>query len=386
MKKVFICFLICLFVGVTAFSQLPLKDVPPNHWAYESVKYLLEAGIISGMTDGTYQGTSNTTRYQLAVSLYRTVEYLKTSLPYLKAENIAGLMTQIDGTKSLVDSLARNVENMGSQLQKVNTQMNTMANDISELKTLRNSISGWDTRIGAVEREVTALQNSVSTMQGTVYAVQDKVTKSENDIRNLQTESATVKKEINDIRLEVSTYGQRIKSVETLVGGISSLELKNSISRLSDDISKVKTDYTQLKMTVDGQAVQLADNKKQIDTVSQEIPRMKIQIGNVETRLSETGMKMDNVAADYEAFKSDILPKVSKNGSDIINLNRKLQDMDVSVNTRMDAVEKKINLPTWLGVGGIVLGIAGIGVGVYSLIYGQQLFNLLVEEGLITPK
>ena len=205
-------------------------------------------------------------------------------------------------------------------------------------------------------------------------------------MRNLQTESATVKKEINDIRLEISTYGQRIKSVETLVGGISSLELKNSISRVSDDISKVKTDHTQLKTTVDGQAVQLADHKKQIDTISQEIPRMKIQIGNVETRLSESGMKMDNVAADYEAFKSDILPKVSKNSSDIINLNRKLQDMDVTVNTRMDAVEKKINLPTWLGVGGIVLGIAGIGVGVYSLIYGQQLYQLLVDQGIIAPE
>ena len=159
MKKVLFCCLVCLFVGVMGFSQLPLKDVPPNHWAYESVKYLLEAGIISGMTDGTFQGTSNTTRYQLAVSLYRTVEYLKTSLPYLKAENIAGLMTQIDGTKSLVDSLARNVENMGSQVQKVNSQLTAVTNDISELKALRNLIGGWEGRIVALERDVPSLQN-----------------------------------------------------------------------------------------------------------------------------------------------------------------------------------------------------------------------------------
>ena len=380
MKKVLFCCLVCLFVGVMGFSQLPLKDVPPNHWAYESVKYLLEAGIISGMTDGTFQGTSNTTRYQLAVSLYRTVEYLKTSLPYLKAENIAGLMTQIDGTKSLVDSLARNVENMGSQVQKVNSQLTAVTNDISELKALRNLIGGWEGRIVALERDVPSLQNSVSTMQGTVYAVQDKVTRAENDMRNVQTETATVKKEINDIRLEISTYGQRIKSVETLVGGISSLELKNSISRVSDDISKVKADQTQLKSSLDAQVIQLADHKKQIDTISQEIPRMKIQIGNVETRISESGMKMDNIAADYEAFKSDILPKVSKNSSDIINLNRKLQDMDVTVNTRLDAVERKITLPTWLGVGGIVLGIAGIGMGVFSLFSLQALIKSLEEE------
>ncbi len=85
-------------------------------------------------------------------------------------------------------------------------------------------------------------------------------------------------------------------------------------------------------------------------------------------RFDELGTKIENMSGDYESFKGDILPKVSKNSSDIITNNRRIQELDLKVDATAKEFDKKLGLPTWLGVGGVVLGAAGVGLGVYTYI------------------
>ena len=44
----------------------PFADVPREHWAYDSVERLAEAGILEGYGDGTFRGERNLTRYEMA--------------------------------------------------------------------------------------------------------------------------------------------------------------------------------------------------------------------------------------------------------------------------------------------------------------------------------
>ncbi len=50
------------------------KDVPVNHWAYESVGALTEAGIIVGFPDGTFKPGLKITREQFAKALVITLD------------------------------------------------------------------------------------------------------------------------------------------------------------------------------------------------------------------------------------------------------------------------------------------------------------------------
>ena len=63
-------------------------DVPPDHWAAQSVAKLSAAGIVKGYpaaqkkavpakNKDAYNGNKPVTRYELAVTLYRFVEYLE---------------------------------------------------------------------------------------------------------------------------------------------------------------------------------------------------------------------------------------------------------------------------------------------------------------------
>jgi hypothetical protein len=49
-------------------------DVPQNHWAYEAINKLSQAGIIEGMPNGTYMGNKPMTRYEFAVAVARILD------------------------------------------------------------------------------------------------------------------------------------------------------------------------------------------------------------------------------------------------------------------------------------------------------------------------
>lgn len=65
--------MICLF-GVTlahtdAAGEKTFKDVTTKHWAYQSVQTMIQNGIISGYTDGTFRPKGKLTREQFATML-----------------------------------------------------------------------------------------------------------------------------------------------------------------------------------------------------------------------------------------------------------------------------------------------------------------------------
>ncbi|EAX47315.1 S-layer domain protein domain protein [Thermosinus carboxydivorans Nor1] len=51
--------------AVPAFAN-PFSDVPANHWAYDAVNKLAQAGIVDGYGDGTFRGDKTMTRYEMA--------------------------------------------------------------------------------------------------------------------------------------------------------------------------------------------------------------------------------------------------------------------------------------------------------------------------------
>lgn len=86
----------------------PFSDVDKDHWAYEAVAGLAEAGVIEGYADNTFQGDNNITRYEMA-------------------QMVAKAMDQdLDGRqKATVEKLAR----------EFSAELNDMGVAIDEIKT-----------------------------------------------------------------------------------------------------------------------------------------------------------------------------------------------------------------------------------------------------------
>jgi len=67
-----ILILLLLILGLPAFGQ-EFPDVPLDHWAYQAVQELLNAGIIQGYPDGTFGGKRAMTRYEFAEATAKAI-------------------------------------------------------------------------------------------------------------------------------------------------------------------------------------------------------------------------------------------------------------------------------------------------------------------------
>lgn len=77
-----------VIAGPAASAQVGgFSDIPPGHWAADSIAKLVTAGILQGSPKigakpgakkvAAYDGNKPVTRYELAVTLYRFVQYLE---------------------------------------------------------------------------------------------------------------------------------------------------------------------------------------------------------------------------------------------------------------------------------------------------------------------
>ncbi len=82
--KVFLCILLTVVLIMPVCNAF--TDMDSNHWAYETVNFMTEKGILSGFTDGSFRPDDYISREQFATILSKTVEYANIELP-INTEN-----------------------------------------------------------------------------------------------------------------------------------------------------------------------------------------------------------------------------------------------------------------------------------------------------------
>jgi len=85
-----IVLVLAVVVLVPALAK-DFPDVPFNHWAYDAIDELSDLGLIEGYPDGTFQGDRTWTRYEFAVMLMRTVNFLEDYLDQRAAQLKTGV-------------------------------------------------------------------------------------------------------------------------------------------------------------------------------------------------------------------------------------------------------------------------------------------------------
>lgn len=72
--------MVLLAITLPAMTQ-EFPDVPPDHWAYQAVQELVNAGIVQGYPDGTYGGKRAMTRYEFAEALAKAIPIIVAKVP-----------------------------------------------------------------------------------------------------------------------------------------------------------------------------------------------------------------------------------------------------------------------------------------------------------------
>jgi hypothetical protein len=148
----------------TFAQQFP--DVgPPEHWAYDAVLRLKNAGLLVGYPDGRFRGPRNATRYEMAVAIHATYDFLKkitddheARIRALEANPGGVSAADFDALKKAVSDLQNDVAMMKRWRTELD-DLNRMAREF------QRELSSLGVDVAAMKKDLTDLQERVGVLE-----------------------------------------------------------------------------------------------------------------------------------------------------------------------------------------------------------------------------
>jgi hypothetical protein len=149
-----------------AWSAAQMRDVPPGHWAYQSIEQLVQLGILEGYPDGTFRPNRTMTRAEFAQAIARAYRSIDERLRALE-RRIQTIDTPVPGQQPADPAQLRNQLNelrtQVQELQKLNEAVQTLQR---LAQTFQEELRGLNVDVDALKRDMTALRARVDALEG----------------------------------------------------------------------------------------------------------------------------------------------------------------------------------------------------------------------------
>ena len=150
-----------LITGLT-FAQM--RDVPPGHWAYQSIEQLVQLGIIEGYPDGTFRPNRTMTRAEFAQAIARAYRNIDERLRALdrRISEIRPQEVQPTDTSNLQQQIGE-LRNQIQELQKLNEAIQTLQR---LAQTFQQELAGLGVDVDTLKRDFASLRARVEALEG----------------------------------------------------------------------------------------------------------------------------------------------------------------------------------------------------------------------------
>lgn len=175
--------LIILVFSAGALAQ-QFKDVPRDHWAYDSVQKLAEKGYLSLYSGEDFNGEQALTRYEMA-------------------EIIASVLENIGGSGSAQDL---------SQ-EDVNTIRDLSLEFRDELVSVAERQKKFEERLNTLEDTNQIQDEDISNLNVRVSETQDKVNTLDESVKEIDKKISSLEEELNALK-EEGASGQKLQELE----------------------------------------------------------------------------------------------------------------------------------------------------------------------------
>jgi len=293
--KVLLASLLILGLAFTsAVAAVNYVDVSSNHWAYDAVMKLSDLGILTGIVqaDGKtyFNGNDALTRYQTAVMLKKTLDYVElnfarqgtvpqngtidgTVMSRLEALELAltdstgrlidtmdlqlritalenrisslGISTNGSVSQSTVESLRQQIMKFVEDLSLTTKKLDMLALDVQNVQNSMSNLTVMESKVNDAVRRVDTLSGNVSMIQSSISSNERAISTLDSTVRSLSSSLSDYDAKLSTIINRASANAIEIASIKesmtTLSGDVLSVrDLQNKISSLEDQIANVK--------------------------------------------------------------------------------------------------------------------------------------------------
>jgi uncharacterized protein (UPF0335 family)/opacity protein-like surface antigen len=151
-----------LITGLT-FAQM--RDVPPGHWAYQSIEQLVQLGIIEGFPDGTFRPNRTMTRAEFAQAIARAYRNIDERLRALD-RRISEIRPQSDQQPVDTSALERQINELRAQIEELK-KLNEAIQTLQRLaQTFQQELAGLGVDVDTLKRDFASLRARVEALEG----------------------------------------------------------------------------------------------------------------------------------------------------------------------------------------------------------------------------
>jgi hypothetical protein len=149
MKKIILSVMVVivsLLIASSVYAQsnnvFPPVDLPADHWAYDAIQALYEAGVLEGYPGNEFLGSRTLTRYEFAIAIYRIINYLEgmentdaatvATVDALKVEftsELADIQAKVDANSAAIDDLSASLTDLGTRVDNVEKKLGNISWD-----------------------------------------------------------------------------------------------------------------------------------------------------------------------------------------------------------------------------------------------------------------
>jgi len=238
-KKLVILTLIFVLSFSTFITAATIADIPSDHWAYQSVKTLVDKGLMELYEDGTFRGNDSVSRYQLAVIVARILEGVDSGTTSVSSQDSDLLRRlSLEFRDELVD-LAISGEAFADKIKQIEQKNIIQDEFLAEIKdidiqTLKNEINDLNNRIGSTESDVTNIVDTILRIK----KIEEKIAVIEKDSREKSIIIEENKKQIEELKqLNLETTDETIRNINDRIS-INATRLNS----LQDQVRTLQTE------------------------------------------------------------------------------------------------------------------------------------------------
>jgi hypothetical protein len=153
-----------LITGLT-FAQM--RDVPPGHWAYQSIEQLVQLGILEGYPDGTFRPNRTITRAEFAQAIARAYRNIDERLRTLDRRLTALEQRPTPGPQPAdTTELQRQIGELRNQIQELQ-KLNEAVQTLQRLaQTFQQELAGLGVDVDTLKRDFASLRARVEALEG----------------------------------------------------------------------------------------------------------------------------------------------------------------------------------------------------------------------------
>jgi uncharacterized protein (UPF0335 family) len=141
-----------------------MRDVPPGHWAYQSIEQLVQLGIIEGYPDGTFRPNRTMTRAEFAQAIARAYRNIDERLRALD-RRISEIRPQ-DGQQVDTSALERQINELRAQIEELK-KLNEAIQTLQRLaQTFQQELAGLGVDVDTLKRDFASLRARVEALEG----------------------------------------------------------------------------------------------------------------------------------------------------------------------------------------------------------------------------